>query len=115
MSREEDKSKTTPPTLFDGFKSISFSDITWQNIGKMPCARTALLTGLSIASLLGASRFIVTKRPISAGNWFVFSFVVSSSIGWEYCHLQRKVAQENLSHIIQVQRCPPSAGEKTLE
>ncbi|KAI8927655.1 hypothetical protein BC831DRAFT_451730 [Entophlyctis helioformis] len=92
-----------PPTLADAASRISWSDLSWEGIKKLPCAPQALLTGLMAGSLLGVVRFSVTRRLRSAANWGMFAFAGSSAVSWEFCRFQRKVVAQQLDFITKEQ------------
>ncbi|KAJ9098264.1 hypothetical protein QFC21_004593 [Naganishia friedmannii] len=52
------------------------------DIGSIPCARQALLSGIVAAFGIGSISYIARRRPKSAANWAVGSFVGISAIMW---------------------------------
>ncbi|WWC66597.1 uncharacterized protein I206_100500 [Kwoniella pini CBS 10737] len=61
-----------------------------QNIGKIPCARNSLLYGIAGGTGLGAVRFLGSRKPWSAANWAVGSFILISGFQWEMCNRARR-------------------------
>ncbi|KAI8894127.1 hypothetical protein BC833DRAFT_530963 [Globomyces pollinis-pini] len=93
-----------PPTLVDGMNHIEWKNLTLQKAFELPCARQALITGLSLGGLLTIARLAVNRNWKSAGNWGVLSFGISSAISWEFCRFQRKVSQEQIKKMAEYQK-----------
>ncbi|GHJ84996.1 hypothetical protein NliqN6_1398 [Naganishia liquefaciens] len=76
-----------------------------KNIGQIPCARQALLSGIAAGFGIGSISYIARRRPKSAANWAVGSFVGISAIMWENCRrarakelAQMAIIQEKFAH-----------------
>ncbi|WVR05737.1 hypothetical protein IAU60_002762 [Kwoniella sp. DSM 27419] len=62
----------------------------FENIGQIPCARNSLLYGIAGGSGLGAVRFLGSRKPWSAANWAVGSFIAIAAFQWEVCNRARR-------------------------
>ncbi|ODN84329.1 hypothetical protein L202_00303 [Cryptococcus amylolentus CBS 6039] len=62
-----------------------------ENLGKMPCARNSLLYGIAGGTGIGAVRFLGSRRPWSAANWAVGSFLAITLFQWETCQRARRI------------------------
>ncbi|KAI8049194.1 hypothetical protein BDF22DRAFT_193206 [Syncephalis plumigaleata] len=60
-----------------------------RNIGKVPCGRDSLLYGIGGGLAVGAGRFIVKRKAMTASNWAVGAFAIISIGCWEWCNYQR--------------------------
>jgi 3-dehydroquinate synthetase len=49
------------PTIQDAVKSIKWSELSMETIAQVPCARSALITGISGGTTLGLARFFGTS------------------------------------------------------
>ncbi|WVQ71048.1 hypothetical protein IAR50_000573 [Cryptococcus sp. DSM 104548] len=77
----------------------------FENLGKIPCARNSLLYGIAGGTGIGAVRFLGSRRPYSAANWAVGSFLAITLFQWETCQrarrtelAQMKTIQEKYPH-----------------
>lgn len=88
MPAEERRSGDMKRDLVEAVKRIKpLEDL--KNIGSIPCARQALLSGIVAAFGIGSISYIARRRPKSAANWAVGSFVGISTIMWENCRRAR--------------------------
>ncbi|KAJ9114169.1 hypothetical protein QFC20_001685 [Naganishia adeliensis] len=69
------------------------------DIGNIPCARQALLSGIVAAFGVGSISYIARRRPKSAANWAVGSFVGISAIMWENCRRARAKELAQMQYI----------------
>ena len=91
----EDK-KYTPPTIKDGLKTLKLEDLSLESIAKLPCARTAFITGLSGGLIVGTLRYFGTRRGVTSGRWAILTFGIGSTVAWEFCRFQRETARQEL-------------------
>ncbi|KAI5452981.1 hypothetical protein NCC49_006514 [Naganishia albida] len=88
----------TKEDLVKAFKRIRpIEDL--KNIGNIPCARQALLSGIVAAFGVGSISYIARRRPKSAANWAVGSFVGISAIMWENCRRARAKELAQMQYI----------------
>ncbi|KAI9329554.1 hypothetical protein BDR26DRAFT_939281 [Obelidium mucronatum] len=111
MSKENNSNTTTPGSIqvpFDPTQEVSITNVlknlqleefSLTNIGRLPCARNALLYGISSGLAVSAARFLARRNLRSAGNWGILAFAGMSVASWEMCRLQRRLVQEQLSHL----------------
>ncbi|KAJ3316740.1 Cytochrome c oxidase assembly protein cox20, mitochondrial [Blyttiomyces sp. JEL0837] len=90
---------TKPPNVVDALQSVQLRDFKLDNIAKLPCARNALLYGISSGLGLGIIRFAVKRNIRSSGNWAVIGFAGTAVASWEVCRLQRRVVQDQLQQM----------------
>ncbi|KAI8830171.1 hypothetical protein BJ741DRAFT_620571 [Chytriomyces cf. hyalinus JEL632] len=93
-----DPSKDSP-AITDIVKNIELSELSLSNVAKLPCAKNALLYGISGGLSVSLARFVATRRGASAGNWGIMTFAAVSLASWEMCRLQRRVVQQQLSQL----------------
>ncbi|KAI9487951.1 hypothetical protein BDB00DRAFT_850756 [Zychaea mexicana] len=86
------------PTFTDALQTIKVDD--FKNVGKIPCARNALLYGMGGAFGAGGIRYIVKRTVPSAANWAVAAFCGISLISFEMCQMDRKAKLERLHLIV---------------
>ncbi|WWC58385.1 uncharacterized protein I303_100925 [Kwoniella dejecticola CBS 10117] len=89
MTADENLSGDTAVDLKKAMKRIRPAE-DFQNIGKIPCARNSLLYGIAGGTGLGAVRFLGSRKPKSAANWAVGSFILISGFQWEMCNRARR-------------------------
>jgi len=95
-----------------------------RNIGKVPCARQALLTGIAGGTGFGAVVFLSRRRTWTAANWAVGTFVGISALMWENCRRKRvkelsqmAIIQEKFAHrhISQLKRKETASAPVSIE
>lgn len=84
---------------FEALKRLNPAE-DFKNIGKIPCARQALLTGIAGGTGFGAVMFLSRRKPWQAGNWAVLTFIGLSGLMWENCRRKRT---KELSQMMQIQ------------
>ncbi|KAJ3177634.1 hypothetical protein HDU87_004387 [Geranomyces variabilis] len=87
---------TKKPSFFEVASGIAPDEFKLANVAKAPCARKALLYGIGGGTVVAATRMVVTRRPLSSGNWGFAAFGAISTLSWEFCRHQRRVVQEEL-------------------
>ncbi|KND02143.1 uncharacterized protein SPPG_02636 [Spizellomyces punctatus DAOM BR117] len=93
---EEPRNAPRKPDLWTVAKGIKAAEFKLENVAKVPCSRKALLYGIGGGTIIATTRFFVTRRLLSAGNWGFASFGAISMLSWEFCRYQRRVVQEQL-------------------
>ncbi|KAL1916136.1 uncharacterized protein VTP21DRAFT_6140 [Calcarisporiella thermophila] len=88
-----------PSSLTDAVKTISLSD--FQNIGRMPCARSSLLYGIGSGFGVGGIHYLLRGNLRRACNWSVGAFCLVSIASWELCQSKRRAAAQRIQTIIQ--------------
>jgi len=90
--------------VFEAIKRINPTE-DLRNIGNVPCARQALLTGIAGGTGFGAVMFLSRRRTWQAANWAVGTFVGISALMWENCRRKRvkelsqmAIIQEKFAH-----------------
>ncbi|KAI9276744.1 hypothetical protein BDA99DRAFT_554700 [Phascolomyces articulosus] len=86
------------PTFSEAFQTIKVED--FKNVGKIPCARNALLYGMGGAFGVGGIRYMVKRTVPTAANWAVAAFCGISLISFEMCQMDRKSKLERLHLIV---------------
>ncbi|TPX58895.1 hypothetical protein PhCBS80983_g02846 [Powellomyces hirtus] len=84
------------PTFLEIAQGITPDEFKLDNVAKAPCSRKALLYGIGGGSAVAITRLVVTRRPLSSGNWGIATFGAISMLSWEFCRYQRRVVQEQL-------------------
>ncbi|ORY33534.1 hypothetical protein BCR33DRAFT_518348 [Rhizoclosmatium globosum] len=87
------------PTVTDVVKNLELRELWLGNIAKLPCAKNALLYGISGGLTVSLARFLARKNLRSAGNWGILAFSAIAVASWETCRLQRRLVQEQLSQL----------------
>ncbi|KAK0557564.1 hypothetical protein OC846_000352 [Tilletia horrida] len=72
----------------------------FKNLGKMPCARSSLLTGMATAAGVIGISAIAGRGLRRALNWGVGSFCAVSLVSWEMCRSSRRSEQARMKVII---------------
>ncbi|KAI8149683.1 hypothetical protein BJV82DRAFT_662969 [Fennellomyces sp. T-0311] len=86
------------PTFSEAFKTIKVED--FKDVGKIPCARNALLYGMGGAFGVGGIRYLMKRAVPTAANWAVAAFCGISLISFEMCQMDRKQKLEKLHLIV---------------
>ncbi|KAI8335425.1 hypothetical protein BC941DRAFT_430282 [Chlamydoabsidia padenii] len=84
----------------------------FKDIGKIPCARPALLYGIGAAFGLGAIRFLVKRSVPTSANWAVGAFCGVSAIGFELCQMERKQKLDRLRMIVKETDSSPKQRQR---
>ncbi|KAG2218792.1 hypothetical protein INT45_000329 [Circinella minor] len=103
----EGNNNSNQPTFSEAFQTIKAED--FKNVGKIPCARNALLYGMGGAFGVGGIRYIVKRAVPTSANWAVAAFCGISLISFEMCQMDRKSKLERLHLIVKESN---SRGEK---
>ncbi|CAD6938286.1 unnamed protein product [Tilletia controversa] len=73
----------------------------FKNLGKVPCARSSLLTGMATAAGVIGVTAIAGRGLRKSLNWGVGSFCFVSVASWEICRRQRRAEQNRMKMIIE--------------
>ncbi|KAE8267071.1 hypothetical protein A4X09_0g5278 [Tilletia walkeri] len=73
----------------------------FKNLGKVPCARSSLLTGMATAAGVIGVTAIAGRGLRKSLNWGVGSFCFVSIASWEICRRQRKAEHNRMKMMVE--------------
>ncbi|KAF2501384.1 hypothetical protein BU16DRAFT_555873 [Lophium mytilinum] len=83
--------------LTKAVKMITWDD--WKNIGRMPCAKDSLMTGILSGFVMGGMMGLVGRSVWTACNISVGAFMLSSTGGYTYCQYRRGIERDGLRQV----------------
>jgi cytochrome c oxidase assembly protein subunit 20 len=93
----ENEKEYREPGMADALGTLQLDHFSIQTVAEMPCARSALISGLSSGGVLGFARMAATRNLKSSSKWGVLTFALVSTVSWEFCRYQRTVARDELA------------------
>ncbi|KAH7322815.1 hypothetical protein B0I35DRAFT_510077 [Stachybotrys elegans] len=88
------------PTLKEAFSTIKAEDFV--NIGKVPCAKGGLMTGIGAGFGAGLLRAVAGGTFLKSGHWAVGTFVVTGTAAYEYCLYSKRQERLQLKRAIEI-------------
>ncbi|KAL3900501.1 MAG: hypothetical protein SGCHY_001295 [Lobulomycetales sp.] len=76
--------------------NIRFSDFAPSSFLNLACSKKALLYGGLAGTTIGVTRFMITRRIKTSGNYALLAFSLVAASSWEFCRFQRRIVQEQL-------------------
>jgi cytochrome c oxidase assembly protein subunit 20 len=92
--------KLVDVSVREALKDAKPSDIL--RIHQQPCVREALLQGMTIGGLLGGGIWIVGRPTWKALNTAVWTSIVVSIGGYQYCQMQRTREKQGMKLAVQI-------------
>ncbi|KAF2459388.1 hypothetical protein BDY21DRAFT_362135 [Lineolata rhizophorae] len=83
-------------------RRLSWED--FKNVGRLPCARDAFLTGIGGAFAAGGAALVLKKPLWNSCNWAVGTYAVTAMSSYQYCAVQRQREKAGVKHVVEIMR-----------